>query len=48
MADNTNCPQVKDCAKFCLDAAAGEGDASLGKKIDERIQPKIQQGEKNG
>jgi hypothetical protein len=46
MADNTNCPQVKECAKFCLDAASGGGDVSMRKKIDAVVQPKIQQGEK--
>ena len=43
MADNTHCPQVKECATFCLDAAGGGGDKSLRKKIDDVIQPKIKQ-----
>jgi hypothetical protein len=45
MKDNTNCPQVKDCAKFCLDAASGGGDQSMRQKIDDIVKPKIKQGE---
>jgi hypothetical protein len=35
MAENTNCPEVKECAKFCIDAAKGEGDESLCHKFNE-------------
>jgi hypothetical protein len=45
MKDNTNCPQVKECAKFCLDAASGGGDQSMRQKIDDIVKPKIKQGE---
>lgn len=46
MKDNTNCPQVKECAKFCLDAASGGGDQSMRQKIDDIVKPKIKQGER--